>query len=55
MDMPKATRIAASINASSASRPKSHGHPLVSIVLFCALGLFVSLVAVLMGMQFAGY
>ncbi len=53
--MPKATRIAASINASAASRPKSHGHPLVSIVLFSALGLFVSLVAVLMGVQFAGY
>jgi hypothetical protein len=55
MDMPKATRLAASINASAASRPKSKSHPLVSIMLFSALGLFVSLVAVLMGMQFAGY
>lgn len=53
--MPKATRIDALISADLATPPKSHGHPLVSIVLFSALGLFVTLVAVLMGMQFAGY
>jgi hypothetical protein len=55
MDMPKATRLAASIDASAVSRPKSKSHPLVSIMLFSAVGLFFSLVAVLMGLQFAGY
>jgi hypothetical protein len=55
MDMPKATRLAAPINASSVAQSKSKNHPLVPIMLFSALGLFISLVAVLMGLQFAGY
>jgi hypothetical protein len=53
--MPKATRISASLAASSYYRQKSEGHPLVSIALFSALGLLVSLVATLMGVQGAWY
>jgi hypothetical protein len=61
--MPKATRIFAPIATSkpeSKSEPKqsakqSEGHPLVSIALFCGIGLLVSLVAMLMGVQGAWY
>jgi len=53
--MPKATRIAASIPVSSASPNRSDGHSLVWIALLSGLGLLVSLVAVLMGVQIAWY
>jgi hypothetical protein len=52
--MPKATRIAAWIPASSIL-PKPDDHPLVSVALFSGIGLLVSLVAVLMGVQGAWY
>jgi hypothetical protein len=52
--MPKATRIAAPIPVSSTS-PKSEDHPLVSIALFSGIGLLVSLIAVLMGVQVDWY
>ena len=61
--MPKAARVSASIPASesqpekseSISQEKSEGHPLVSIALFCGIGLLVSLVAALMGVSGAWY
>jgi hypothetical protein len=53
--MPKATRVSVSIPASTISSDKSQGHPLVSIALFCGIGLLVSLVATLMGAQAAWY
>jgi hypothetical protein len=58
--MPKAARIAAAISASlkpseSASSEQSEGHPLVSIALFCGIGLLVSLVSILMGLQGGWY
>ena len=53
--MPKATRIAASIPVASTSPNRSDDHPLVSIALFSGIGLLVSLVAVLMGVQLAWY
>ena len=53
--MPKATRVSVSLPASSASSDKSEGHPLVSIALFCGIGILVSLVAILMGVQGAWY
>jgi hypothetical protein len=58
MDMPKATRIDASIPAIpvSAESPKKYDeHPLVSIALFCAIGLLVSLVAAIAGVEGAWY
>jgi hypothetical protein len=54
MDMPKVTRIAASIPVSSTS-PKSDDHPLASVALFSGIGLLASLVAALMGVQVAWY
>jgi hypothetical protein len=57
--MPKAARIAAPISASSASSKasskQSEGHPLVSIALFSGIGLLVSLVAILLGVQGGWY
>jgi hypothetical protein len=58
--MPKAARAAVSIPVPSVSSEKSEsqkseGHPLVPIALFCGIGLLVSLVAVLMGVQGAWY
>jgi hypothetical protein len=57
--MPKAARVSVSIPAPSAptaaSPEKSEGHPLVSIALFCGIGLLVSLVAILCGVQGAWY
>ena len=47
-EMPKAIRISPLIPASSTSSGKSNS-PLVSIALFCGIGLLVSLVAILMG------
>ena len=53
--MPKATRISASIPASNSESKQSNGHPLVSIALFCGIGLLVSLAAMLLGVQGAWY
>jgi hypothetical protein len=53
--MPKATRISASLAASSYHRQRPEGHPLVSIALFSALGLLISLVATMMGVQGVWY
>jgi hypothetical protein len=47
--MPKAVRVSTPILTSVASSEKSDSSPLVSIALFCGIGLLVSLVAVLMG------
>jgi hypothetical protein len=52
--MPKAVRIAA-IAPSTATSNKSESNELVSIALFCGIGLLVSLVAILMGVQSAWY
>jgi hypothetical protein len=55
--MPKAVRIAARIPASTTSpastvsSQKSESHPLVAIALFSGIGLLISLVAVLFGVQ----
>jgi hypothetical protein len=49
--MPKAVRISAQIPASTASSAKSESHPLVVIALFSGIGLLISLVAVLFGVQ----
>jgi hypothetical protein len=56
-DMPKAARISARVPASSipASSEKSESHPLISIALFSGIGLLVSLVAILMGVQGVWY
>jgi hypothetical protein len=48
-DMPKAVRISSPIRTTVASSEKSDNSPLISIALFCGIGLLVSLVAVLMG------
>jgi hypothetical protein len=53
--MPKAARISAQIVASTASSEKSASHPLVSIALFCGIGLLVSLTAILSGVQGVWY
>jgi hypothetical protein len=47
--MPKAVRISSPIRTTVASSEKSDNGPLISIALFCGIGLLVSLVAVLMG------
>jgi len=47
--MPKAARISAPVPASTASSVKSESSAFVSIALFSAIGLLVSLVAILMG------
>jgi hypothetical protein len=54
-NMPKAVRISATIPASGVSAEKSDSHPLVSIALFSGIGLLVSLVAIIMGVQGAWY
>ena len=58
--MPKATRVSVSIPcpdflAFEADPKPSEGHPLVSIALFSCIGLLVSLIAMLMGVQGAWY
>jgi hypothetical protein len=47
--MPKAVRVSTPMPPSGASSQKSDGHPLVSIALFCGIGLLVSLVAMMAG------
>ena len=48
--MPKAARITTSISVSSASE-NSDTSQLVTIALFCGIGLLVSLVAMIFGVQ----
>ncbi len=52
--MPKAARIAKPLVTSSAAE-NSDNSQLVSIALFSGIGLFISLVAVIMGVQGAWY
>jgi hypothetical protein len=56
--MPKATRIFSSISAprifterSDVTEKQSDSHQLIAVALFAGIGLFVSLIAVIMGMQ----
>jgi hypothetical protein len=49
--MPKAVRVSNTIPTSAASSEKSESHPLVSIAIFCGIGLLVSLLAILMGVK----
>jgi hypothetical protein len=53
--MPKAARISAPVPASAASSEKSESSAFVSIALFSAIGLLVSLVALLMGVPGVWY
>jgi hypothetical protein len=53
--MPKAARISAQIAPSTVSSEKSESHPLVSIALFSGIGLFVSLIAIIVGIQGVWY
>jgi hypothetical protein len=53
--MPKAARISVQIPASSVSSEKSESHPLVAIAIFSGIGLLVSLIAILTGVQGAWY
>jgi hypothetical protein len=55
--MPKAAaaRISANVAATTASPQQAEGHPLVPIALFSGIGLLVSLVSILMGVQGAWY
>jgi hypothetical protein len=54
-DMPKAARISVPVPASTASSEKSGSGALVSIALFSAIGLLVSLVAILLGVPGVWY
>ena len=49
--MSKVARISASIPDSKATSSQSDHHELVSIALFCGVGLLISLIAVLFGVQ----
>ena len=53
--MSKAARISAPISESSVSSEKSESHPLVTIALFCGIGLLASLVAIITGVPGAWY
>jgi hypothetical protein len=55
--MPKAARVSIEIPVSttSSSSERSHSHDLVPIALFSGIGLLISLIAVLMGIQGAWY
>ncbi len=53
--MPTAIRVSASIPASNTASKKSDSHQLISIALFCGIGLFVSLLAVMSGVQGVWY
>jgi hypothetical protein len=53
--MPKAARISVPIAASPVSSEKSESHPLVPIAIFSGIGLLISLIAILMGVQGAWY
>ncbi len=49
--MTKAVRVAAQLPASTAASEKSGSQEFVTIALFSGIGLFISLLAVLMGVQ----
>jgi hypothetical protein len=51
--MPKVARV--TFPASKISSQKSDNHPLTLIALFCGVGLLVSLIAVLYGVQLVGF
>jgi hypothetical protein len=53
-DMPTAIRVSTPISTSASSKKSDYGQ-FVSIALFSAIGLFVSLMAVLLGVQGAWY
>jgi hypothetical protein len=55
--MPKAAvaRISTPIGVTTASPQQIEGHPLVPIALFSGIGLLISLIAALMGVQGAWY
>ncbi len=53
--MPKAVRVSTPIIATPVSSEKSDYHELVTIALFCGIGLLVSLIAVLTGVQGAWF
>jgi hypothetical protein len=53
--MLKAIRFTASIPASNVASKKIDSHPLVPIALFSGVGLLVSLIAILCGVQGAWY
>jgi hypothetical protein len=53
--MPKAARISVPVPASAASSEKSESSVFASIALFSAIGLLVSLVAILMGVPAVWY
>ena len=53
--MRKAVRISTPVTTLAASSEKSESSPLVSIALFCGIGLLVSLMAMLMGVQGVWY
>jgi hypothetical protein len=50
-DMSKVVRVSPSIPASQVSSRASDNHQLISIALFSGIGLLISLVAVLLGVQ----
>jgi hypothetical protein len=52
-DMPNGARI--SVAASKISSQKSDGHPLITIALFSGVGLLVSLISILCGVQGAWF
>jgi hypothetical protein len=54
-DMPTAVRVSAAIPASKTASDKSDYNQFVSIALFSGIGLFVSLVAVILGVQGVWY
>jgi len=55
-DMPTAVRVSTSIPASkNIASSRSDHHQLISLAIFSGLGLFVSLVAVLLGVQGVWY
>lgn len=53
--MPNAVRISTPVTAPIVASGKSDHNPLTSIALFCGIGLLVSLVAGLLGVQGAWY
>jgi len=55
VDMPNTARISTSLARSSVSSGKSNSDELMTIALFSGLGLLVSLVAILCGVQGSWY
>ena len=49
--MPKAVRIPTRVTTLATSSEKSESSPLISIAIFCGIGLLVSLIAMLSGVQ----